>query len=216
MMNLVFRKLLTFATLGMFLAGCASDQRFSPQSRAAVHRVAVNHAVTIAAQEHGTTTGRIAGSIARQGAAYGLGIVGLGLVGGLAMNAADIARTPRNGEVSQQALQVLSETRADAGALIVRPMERELARKGFTVDSKTADAAFQFELVSLKLVPADALKLRQRPVLAVRATLLSGKGKILWRKLATETALRIATIRVQREGQEGVAAFLEKRAPDWT
>ena len=35
-------------------------------------------------------------------------------------------------------------------------------------------------------------------------------------KLAMETALRIATIRVQREGQEGVAAFLEKRAPDWT
>jgi methylglutaconyl-CoA hydratase len=35
-------------------------------------------------------------------------------------------------------------------------------------------------------------------------------------KLAMETALRIASIRVEREGQEGLAAFLEKRAPDWT
>ena len=34
-------------------------------------------------------------------------------------------------------------------------------------------------------------------------------------KLAKETASRIASIRVEREGQEGLAAFLDKRAPDW-
>jgi len=33
--------------------------------------------------------------------------------------------------------------------------------------------------------------------------------------LSAETARRIAAIRVEREGQEGLAAFLEKRKPDW-
>jgi methylglutaconyl-CoA hydratase len=34
--------------------------------------------------------------------------------------------------------------------------------------------------------------------------------------LAEETATRIARIRVTPEGQEGIAAFLEKRSPSWT
>ncbi|MFL6579290.1 MAG: enoyl-CoA hydratase/isomerase family protein [Burkholderiales bacterium] len=33
--------------------------------------------------------------------------------------------------------------------------------------------------------------------------------------LAMETARRIAAIRVDSEGREGIAAFVEKRAPDW-
>jgi methylglutaconyl-CoA hydratase len=32
----------------------------------------------------------------------------------------------------------------------------------------------------------------------------------------TETARRIAALRVSDEGQEGLAAFLEKRKPNWT
>jgi methylglutaconyl-CoA hydratase len=35
-------------------------------------------------------------------------------------------------------------------------------------------------------------------------------------ELSAETARRIAAIRVEREGKEGLAAFLEKRKPDWT
>jgi len=34
--------------------------------------------------------------------------------------------------------------------------------------------------------------------------------------LAMETARRIAAIRVDSEGREGIAAFVEKRVPDWT
>ena len=34
--------------------------------------------------------------------------------------------------------------------------------------------------------------------------------------LSTETARRIAAIRVEAEGQEGLAAFFEKRPPAWT
>jgi methylglutaconyl-CoA hydratase len=34
--------------------------------------------------------------------------------------------------------------------------------------------------------------------------------------LSAETARRIAAIRVEREGQEGLAAFFEKRRPDWS
>jgi methylglutaconyl-CoA hydratase len=35
-------------------------------------------------------------------------------------------------------------------------------------------------------------------------------------EIAEETARRIARIRAAEEGREGVAAFLEKRAPHWT
>ena len=34
--------------------------------------------------------------------------------------------------------------------------------------------------------------------------------------LSAETARRIAAIRVEPEGQEGLAAFFDKRSPDWT
>ena len=34
--------------------------------------------------------------------------------------------------------------------------------------------------------------------------------------LSVETAKRIAAIRVESEGQEGLAAFLDKRKPDWS
>jgi methylglutaconyl-CoA hydratase len=34
--------------------------------------------------------------------------------------------------------------------------------------------------------------------------------------LVEETAARIAQIRVSPEGQEGIAAFLDKRPPNWT
>ena len=36
------------------------------------------------------------------------------------------------------------------------------------------------------------------------------------RRLVEDTAERIARIRVTAEGKEGIAAFLEKRAPGWT
>ena len=52
--------------------------------------------------------------------------------------------------------------------------------------------------------------------LAAAKTLIADVGRRpMDDQLAMETAVRIASIRVEREAQEGVAAFLEKRAPDW-
>ena len=40
-------------------------------------------------------------------------------------------------------------------------------------------------------------------------------GQVIDRDLGHETAKRIAARRVSEEGKEGIAAFLEKRRPDW-
>jgi hypothetical protein len=142
----------------------------------------------IAGKESGGTTDRVAGSVVRHGASYGLGALGLGLVGSLAMDAAALATPSKRDEISSVALRILAEARTDPGELLATRMERELARNGFVVDARAPDAVFHFELEKLTMVPADDLKLRNRPVLGVRATLLGAKGKILWRHSASEVS----------------------------
>ena len=125
----------------------------------------------------------------RQGAGYGLGILGLGLVGGLAFSAADIARSKSGTQdISADAVRILSETKTDAGELLAVPMQRELARNGFTLASKSPDTAVHFELQKLTLTPVDAMKLRQRPTLTVLAKLTDGKGRTLWSQKASAAA----------------------------
>ena len=54
--------------------------------------------------------------------------------------------------------------------------------------------------------------------LAVRAAkdLVAGvSGRALDRELIEDTCAQIAHIRVSEEGQEGLQAFLQKRAPAW-
>ncbi len=52
-------------------------------------------------------------------------------------------------------------------------------------------------------------------MVAAKDLLFEVEGKVIDQELREETARRIARIRVTREGQEGVKAFLEKRRPSW-
>lgn len=187
-MNIRIEFPLALAAIALLLPGCAANQNLSSRDRAAIHRVAVSHAMSIAGQQSASTTDQVAGRVLRHGASYGLGALGLGLVGSLAMDAADLATPSKKEEISPVALRILAEARTDPGELLGARMERELARNGYVVDSKTPDAVFHFELEKLTMVPADDLKLRNRPVLGVRATLLGAKGKILWRHSASEVS----------------------------
>lgn len=184
---------ITLAAIALLIPGCASDLKLSSRDRAAIHRVAVDHAMSITGEEPRGAGSRVAGNVLQQGASYGLGFLGLGLAGGLAMGAADLAQPSKNGEISAMALRILAEAHTEPGALLAVRMERELARSGFIVDSKAPDAAFHFELEKLAMVPADDLKLRRRPELGVRATLIGGKGNIVWRRRASAVSATALT-----------------------
>jgi hypothetical protein len=187
-MNIRIKRLLSVLGIALLLPGCAANQKLASVDRTAMHRVAVNHATSVAGQESGSKAGKIAGSVAQQGASYGMGLIGLGLVGSLATEATKLAKPAKKDEVSQAALKLLAETHTDAGELLAARMERELARNGFVVDSKAPDSVFHFQLEKLTLVPVDSLKLRQRPALGVKATLLGGKGQTLWHHRASAIA----------------------------
>lgn len=196
-MNTRVKRLLSVIAIALLFPGCAANQKLTPVDRAAIHRVAVNHAMSVAGQDSGSKAGKIAGSAAQQGASYGMGLIGLGFVGSLATEATKLAKPAKKDEVSPAAVKLLSETRTDAGELLASRTERELARNGFIVDSKAPDSVFHFELEKLTMVPVDSLKLRQRPALGVRVTLLGGKGKALWRYSASEIADDSAALKWQ-------------------
>ena len=158
-------------------------------------------------------------TIARvHGAAFG-GAVGL-------VSCCDMAvGTPR-------ASFALSEVRiglipATIGPYVVRAIGERAARRFFTTGERfEAGAALRLGLLS-EVVPEDELDagvsrlveaiLANGP-LAVRAAkdlVGSVVGKALDGALIEDTCARIAHIRVSEEGQEGLQAFLQKRAPAW-
>ena len=104
------------------------------------------------------------------------------------MDAVELSQPPRKEAISPVALRILSEARTDPGDLIAARMERELARNGFTLDSRSPDAVFHFELEKLTMNPADDLKLRHRPVLGMRSTLVGKNGRKLWSHSASVMA----------------------------
>jgi methylglutaconyl-CoA hydratase len=52
-------------------------------------------------------------------------------------------------------------------------------------------------------------------VRAAKELIVSVAGKAISAELVEDTCARIAHIRVSREGQEGLSAFLDKRKPSW-
>ena len=169
------------------IPGCASNQTLSSRDRAAIHRVAVNHTIAIDSRDNRSGAGRVARQVVPTAAGYGLGIPGAGLLAGLAMDAVP-SRPAAGNDVSQVALRILADARTDPGELLAARMEKELGANGFTIDGRTPDAAFHFELQKLTMVPADDLKLRHRPALGVRATLIGAKGRTLWSHSASEAS----------------------------
>ena len=154
-----------------------------------------------------------------QGAAFGGGV---GLVA-----CCDIAIA------SVEAAFSLSEVRLGLIPSVISPYviaaigEREARRYFLSAERFDAVEAMRIGLVH-SVVPADAL---DATVATMAAQLLKGGPQALAAAkkliadvsrrpmndaLSEETARRIAAIRVDSEGREGLSAFLEKRPPAWT
>jgi methylglutaconyl-CoA hydratase len=153
-----------------------------------------------------------------QGPAYGGGV---GLVA-----CCDIAVS------AERATFCLSEVRlgiipATIAPFVIRAIGARAARRYFaTAETIPASRAQLLGLVH-EVVPEDALEAKRDEVLRA---LLAGapgaqteakdlvflcEGPLAGDALAQETARRIAARRSSPEGQEGLSAFLEKRAPAW-
>ncbi len=113
------------------------------------------------------------------------------------------------------------------GPYVIAAMGERPARRYFlTAETFSAREALRLGLVH-EVVPDEALVDIGRKVIkalfkggpnaqvAAKNLILAIAGRPLDDDLVEETANRIARIRASDEGQEGVAAFLEKRRPDW-
>ncbi|MEO8627602.1 MAG: enoyl-CoA hydratase/isomerase family protein [Betaproteobacteria bacterium] len=65
-------------------------------------------------------------------------------------------------------------------------------------------------------ITGELLKAGPLAVAAAKDLIAHVERQAIDQALSEETAKRIARIRVSPEGQEGIAAFLDKRAPSWT
>jgi methylglutaconyl-CoA hydratase len=153
-----------------------------------------------------------------QGAAYGGGV---GLVA-----ACDIAIAAESATFSLSEVK-LGLIPAVISPYVVAAIGARAARRYFLTGERfTAAEAHQLGLVH-QVVPLDSLPRFAEQMIA---SLLEGgpraqfeakklvadvAGKPIDAALMDETARRIALIRAGDEGREGVAAFLEKRRPNW-
>lgn len=102
--------------------------------------------------------------------------------------------------------------------------------KALFVSAETFDAAFAEKIGLVQYVVADEAEMAQMEEHLADLALAAAPGAIRDAKelvldfagepysaeLSRETAKRIAARRVSEEGKEGLAAFLEKRKPNWT
>ena len=153
-----------------------------------------------------------------QGPAYGGGV---GLV-----SACDIALA------AETASFALTEVRLGLIPAVISPFviraigESHARRYMLTGERFGAEAALGIGLVH-EVVPADALAARGAAVIEAllhcspdahrraKALIDAVSGKAIDGALADDVARRIAAARASEEGREGIAAFLEKRAPSW-
>lgn len=110
---------------------------------------------------------------------------------------------------------------------VIRAIGARAARKWFLTGEKfSSNEAMQMGLVhEVTEWPSPAIRaqdcveilLKNAPnaVKAAKALIFQVENQPLTEKLVTYTAQLIAQIRVSDEGQEGLAAFLEKRPPRW-
>jgi len=153
-----------------------------------------------------------------QGAAFGGGV---GLVA-----CCDIAIA------STQAAFSLSEVRLGLIPSVISPYviaaigEREARRYFLTAERFDAVEARRIGLVhdvvdsgaldeSVEKMAGQLLKGGPQALAAAKKLIADVSRRPMDDALSAETARRIAVMRVEGEGQEGLAAFLEKRRPDW-
>lgn len=130
------------------------------------------------------------------------------------------------------ALFALTETRlgltpAVISPYVVRAMGARLARRYFlTAERFTAAEARRMNLLhavvevaeldtTLDALAVDLLKCGPVSLSVTKDLVATVAREKLDGPLIDETARRIARLRVSPEGQEGIASFLEKRAPKW-
>jgi methylglutaconyl-CoA hydratase len=144
--------------------------------------------------------------------------------------------TPRAGDIviATQASQFcLSEVRigltpATISPYVVRAIGERQARRYFqSAEAFSAEQAQQFGLVHEVVTDSSELDaacstivkaLRRngpRAMQAAKELVFAVSQKTIDTALIQDSARRIADIRVSEEGQEGLAAFLQKRAPNW-
>lgn len=158
-------------------------------------------------------------TIARvQGPAYGGGV---GLV-----VCCDIAIA------STQAVFCLSEVRLGLIPSVISPYvvaalgERAARRYFLTAERFDATEARRIGLVhevveelaldeAVSIIAGHLLKGGPKALAAAKRLIADVGRRPIDDALSAETAKRIAAIRVESEGQEGLAAFLDKRRPDW-
>lgn len=167
-----------------------------------------------------TLNGMAKPTVARvQGAAYGGGV---GLVA-----CCDIA------VASSAAVFSLSEVRLGLIPAVISPYviaaigERSARRYFLTAERFDAGEALRIGLLH-SVVPEpeldavvgriveELLKGGPKAITAAKDLIAHVAHRPVDQHLAEETAARIARIRVTPEGQEGIAAFLDKRSPGWT
>ncbi len=158
-------------------------------------------------------------TIARvQGAAFG-GAVGL-------VSCCDIAVGSERASFSLSEVKI-GLTPATISPYVIKAIGERASRRYFTTAERfDAAEAYRIGLLS-EVVPEDQLDeavdalvntLLANGPLAVRAAkdlIATVAGKEINAGLIEDTCVRIAHIRVSKEGQEGLGAFLNKRSPHW-
>lgn len=158
-------------------------------------------------------------TIARiQGAAFG-GAVGL-------ISCCDLAvGTPKASfSLSEVKIGLIPAT---IGPYVVAAIGQRAARRYFqTAERFTADTALQLGLLTriaaeaaldaeVKKLLATLLANSPQAVCAAKQLVFDVANRPITETLTEETCKKIAKIRVSDEGQEGLSAFLDKRAPAW-
>ena len=171
-------------------SGCATPSTAGRGRLANVHTVAVTYAPAATPDSTGS---RVAGRVARHGAGYALGSLGIiGSVVGLAVDVVDVSRPAREARISPVALQLLHAAGTEPLALVAARTEQEISRRRlFALTRANPDAVLDLDLREISLKSADNRNLLCRASLGVTARLRDRSGTTLWKKEASATSARV-------------------------
>ena len=179
------------------LSGCATRTPANRKDLAAIRSVAENYGSPAVRGR----SGNIAGTVARHGAGFALGQLGLiGSLIGLGVDVVGVSTPTSDGKISGNALRLLDAAGTSPLALVAQRSEQEISRRRlFALARTNPDAVFDLELRRLQLDSADARGLNCRASLAVTARLRDRRGATLWQKDAAATSGRTRTWREYNE-----------------
>ena len=171
-------------------SGCATQSTASRGRLASVRSVAVTYAPSATPDSAGS---RVAGRVARHGAGYALGYLGIvGSVVGLAVDVVDVSRPAREARISPVALRLLRDAGTEPLALVAARTEQEISRRRlFALSRGNPDAVLDLDLREISLKSADNRNLLCRASLGITARLRDRSGATLWKKEASATSGRV-------------------------